>query len=268
MEIEKETRPVKLKWNYVNKTVNPNDELTDDEKLLSRSIFSMQGNITMPKHATRKRTMEASRNSNTNTPDAIPFELNETILEELHNNAFFGYPTDEDVVEHIIKVLEILDLLHIPDNECHGIINTWDDVVRKFFHRFYPDSRVGITRAELLKEADFHEFSNWLNEKFMDSAIFDSATFKTVWDTWSKMAEDDELNFSRFSRATSDDDEPTKAGNDEFFKPYLDTQEKVNEPTQVMGHIGRADDINLVGTSHDTILNTLEQNNKTHEPVT
>ncbi|GKA98548.1 hypothetical protein Tco_0826485 [Tanacetum coccineum] len=54
------------------------------------------------------------------TVDNINFELNKEFLIELKNNAYHGM-FDEDVVDHIAKVLELLDLIKIPGVDSHRL---------------------------------------------------------------------------------------------------------------------------------------------------
>ncbi|GKE88890.1 hypothetical protein Tco_1566365 [Tanacetum coccineum] len=83
-----------------------------------------------------------------NTNDDI--KLSKEYLMELQNNAYHRM-FDEDVVDHIAKVLEILDLIKIPGD---GKITTWEELVEKFFSEFYPESHDG--EDEILDEGD-----NW-----------------------------------------------------------------------------------------------------------
>ncbi|GJY67309.1 hypothetical protein Tco_0469547 [Tanacetum coccineum] len=101
-----------------------------------------------------------------NTDDDINIELSKEFLNELKNNAYHGI-FDEDVVDHIAKVLELLNLIKIPGvdshrlrmkvfplsladdarqwwiNEGEGKITTWEELVEKFFCKFYPESMIG-----------------------------------------------------------------------------------------------------------------------------
>ncbi|GKF21630.1 hypothetical protein Tco_0070268 [Tanacetum coccineum] len=112
-----------------------------------------------------------------NTNDDINIKLIKEFLMELKNNAYHGM-FDEDVVNHIAKVLELLDLIKIHDvdshrlrikvfplsladdarqwwiNEGDGKITTWEEPVEKFFCKFYPESYDG--EDEMLDEGD-----NW-----------------------------------------------------------------------------------------------------------
>ncbi|GKC89878.1 hypothetical protein Tco_1150527, partial [Tanacetum coccineum] len=93
-------------------------------------------------------------------------KLSKDFLKELRNNAFSG-TKKEDVVEHIAKVLEILDSIKIPNvdtdrlrvhgfplsltsaahkwwiNEGSDKITTWSKLVGRFFCKYYPLSRDG-----------------------------------------------------------------------------------------------------------------------------
>ncbi|GJZ40748.1 hypothetical protein Tco_0587634 [Tanacetum coccineum] len=55
-----------------------------------------------------------------NTDDDINIELSKEFLMELKNNAYHRM-FDEDVVDHIAKVLELLDLIKIPGVDSHRL---------------------------------------------------------------------------------------------------------------------------------------------------
>ncbi|GKA32540.1 hypothetical protein Tco_0718907 [Tanacetum coccineum] len=89
------------------------------------------------------------------------YELGKELLKELRSNSYSGR-VEEDVVGHITKVLEILDPIEVAGldpfqlrmmtfplslsgkarkwwmNEGDGKINTWEELVNKFFSKFYP----------------------------------------------------------------------------------------------------------------------------------
>ncbi|GJT40988.1 hypothetical protein Tco_0940853 [Tanacetum coccineum] len=93
--------------------------------------------------------------------DKDSFELKGQFLKELKENTFSG-PDHEDVNEHIEKVLEIVDLFHIPNitqdqvmlraftmsltravsrwlrNKPYGSITTWEDLKTKFLSKYCP----------------------------------------------------------------------------------------------------------------------------------
>ncbi|GKA03314.1 hypothetical protein Tco_0676095 [Tanacetum coccineum] len=93
----------------------------------------------------------------------INLELNKEFLVELRKNIYHG-TYNEDVVDHIAKVLKMVDLIYVPGVDSHqlrmkvfplsladnakewwiskgdGKITTWEELVEKFFCRFYPKS--------------------------------------------------------------------------------------------------------------------------------
>ncbi|GJR99258.1 hypothetical protein Tco_0315767 [Tanacetum coccineum] len=73
------------------------------------------------------------------TSNDINIELNKGFLEELQMNAYHIW-IDKDVMDHIAK--------------GEGKITVWEELVEKFFCKFYPDSYDG--EEEMLDEGD-----NW-----------------------------------------------------------------------------------------------------------
>ncbi|GJX14268.1 hypothetical protein Tco_0206026 [Tanacetum coccineum] len=119
------------------------------------------------------------------TSNDINIELNKEFLEEIQMNAYHRW-IDEDVVNHIAKVLEMVDLIYVP-----GKITVWEELVEKFFCKFYPESYDG--EDEITKKELFHA---WMNGN------------------WNKRRIDDSI--LRSNNATIDS----------FFKPYLITHGK------------------------------------------
>ncbi|GJT25017.1 hypothetical protein Tco_0894954, partial [Tanacetum coccineum] len=78
---------------------------------------------TMAEPILKKYMKNAQAESNPTKPiidDDINIELNKEFLMELKNNAYHGM-FDEDVVDHIAKVLELLDLIKIPGVDSRKI---------------------------------------------------------------------------------------------------------------------------------------------------
>ncbi|GJY23984.1 hypothetical protein Tco_0397642, partial [Tanacetum coccineum] len=93
----------------------------------------------------------------------VKFEINKELLTKLHNNAYCRR-VKEDEIDHIAKFLEILDLIKIANvdlfqlrikvfplslvgdarkwwmDEGDGKINTWEELVKRFFGKLYPIS--------------------------------------------------------------------------------------------------------------------------------
>ncbi|GJT02672.1 hypothetical protein Tco_0823841 [Tanacetum coccineum] len=71
----------------------------------------------------KKYTESAQAESNPTKPNTdydINIEFSKEFLMELKNNAYHGM-FDEDVVDHIAKVLELLDLIKIPGVDSHRL---------------------------------------------------------------------------------------------------------------------------------------------------
>ncbi|GKE09892.1 hypothetical protein Tco_1413443 [Tanacetum coccineum] len=93
----------------------------------------------------------------------MKIDLNKEFLVELRRNMYHG-THNEDVVDHITKVLKMFDLIYISGVDSHqlrikvfplslandakewwisegdGKITRWEELVKKFFCRFYPKS--------------------------------------------------------------------------------------------------------------------------------
>ncbi|GJZ51536.1 hypothetical protein Tco_0606051 [Tanacetum coccineum] len=104
--------------------------------------------------------------------DKDNFELKGQFLKELHTNTFSS-SDHEDVNEHIEKVLEIVDLFHIPNitidqlmlrafpmsstrsasrwlrNEPTGSITTWDGLKTKILNKYCPPARTTRKMEEI-----------------------------------------------------------------------------------------------------------------------
>ncbi|GJX99485.1 hypothetical protein Tco_0356504 [Tanacetum coccineum] len=166
-------------------------------------------------------------------------------LVELHKNAYHGW-IDEDVMDHIAKVLEMIDLIYIPGvdshqlrmivfplsladdakkwwiNEGEGKITVWEELVEKFFCKFYPDSYDG--EEEMLDEGenwgiDPLEFISRVNSSFDKHMKIDGRTKKVLFHawlngSWNKRRIDHNILYNN------------KTTTDSFFKPYPITRGK------------------------------------------
>ncbi|GKC05350.1 hypothetical protein Tco_0996960 [Tanacetum coccineum] len=93
----------------------------------------------------------------------INIELSKEFLVELRKNIYHG-TYNEYVVDHIIKVLKMVDLIYVPGVDSQQLrmkvfplsladdakewwiseeITTWEELVEKLFCRFYPESYDG-----------------------------------------------------------------------------------------------------------------------------
>ncbi|GKB58032.1 hypothetical protein Tco_0914218 [Tanacetum coccineum] len=104
----------------------------------------------------------------TNTNNDMNIKLSKEFLTELQNNIYHRIH-HEDVVDHIAMVLEMLDLINIPE------------LVEKFFYKFYPESYDG--EEEMLDEGnnwgiDPLEFLSRVNSSFEKYRKVDGRTKK------------------------------------------------------------------------------------------
>ncbi|GJR59783.1 putative reverse transcriptase domain-containing protein [Tanacetum coccineum] len=150
--------------------------------------------------------MEKAQTESNLSNDDMNIELSKEFLTELQNNAYHGM-LNEDVVDHIAKVLEMLDLINIPGvdshqlrmkvfplsladdarqwwiNEGEGKITVWEELVEKFFCKFYPESYDG--EEEMLDEGDNWgidplEFKSRVNSSFKNHMRVDGRTKKEI----------------------------------------------------------------------------------------
>ncbi|GKB18067.1 hypothetical protein Tco_0851990 [Tanacetum coccineum] len=179
------------------------------------------------------------------TSNDINIELNKEFLVELHKNAYQGW-IDEDVMDHVANVLEMIDLIYIHGvdsyqlrmkvfplsladdaqqwwiNEGEGKITIWEELVEKFFCKFYPESYDG--EEAMLDKGDNWgidplEFISRINSSFDKNMKMDGRTKKVLFYAW--------MNGSWNKRRMNDrilGNNNTTA--DSFFKPYLITRRK------------------------------------------
>ncbi|GJU48897.1 hypothetical protein Tco_1218452 [Tanacetum coccineum] len=141
------------------------------------------------------------------TSNNINIELDESYV-ELQKSVYHGW-IDEDVVNHIAKVLEMIDLIYIPGVDSHQLrmkvfpllladdvrqwwinekerkITIWEELVEKFFCKFYPESYDG--EEEMLDEGnnsgiDPLEFISRVNSLFDKHMKMDGRTKKVNMD--------------------------------------------------------------------------------------
>ncbi|GKC02619.1 hypothetical protein Tco_0994229 [Tanacetum coccineum] len=217
-----------------------------------------------------------------NVSNTLNIELSKEFLTELQDNAYHRIH-HEDVVDHIAMVLELLDLINIPGvdshqlrmkifplsladdarqwwiNEGEGKITTWEELVEKFFCKFYPESYDG--EEEMLDEGNNWgivplEFISRVNSSFGNHKRVDGRTKKVLFHSW--------LNGSWNKRHMNDDilssDDTTT---ESLLKPYLKTQEKDNTKKEdVQGQLKRkSDSENLEANNTSNTIND-ERHNK------
>ncbi|GJY76099.1 hypothetical protein Tco_0481215 [Tanacetum coccineum] len=141
------------------------------------------------------------------TSNDINIELSNKFLEELRKSAYYGW-IDEDVVNHMAKVLEMINLIYIPVVDSHQL--RMKHTMEKRFVR---------TTRQLGIDPTWNLYSR-VNSSFVDKHMkMDGRTKKVLFHawmngSWNKRRMDD--------RILSSNDTTT----DSFFRPYLKTSEK------------------------------------------
>ncbi|GJW40314.1 hypothetical protein Tco_0066159 [Tanacetum coccineum] len=144
------------------------------------------------------------------TSNDINIELNMEFLEELQVNAYHGW-IDEDVINHIAMVLKMIDSIYIPGvdshqlrmkifplsladeakqwwiNEGEGKITIWEELIEKFFCKFYLESYDG--EEEMLDKGDNWgidplKFISRVNSSFDKHMKMDGRTKKVLFHAW------------------------------------------------------------------------------------
>ncbi|GKB09672.1 retrovirus-related pol polyprotein from transposon TNT 1-94 [Tanacetum coccineum] len=127
---------------------------------------------TMEQYMSKTRTDYGSGVARPKIDNKDQFELKGQFLKELRENTFSG-SDNEDANEHIEKVLEIVDLFHVPNitvdqlmlrvfpisltgaasrwlrNEPTGSIKTWEDLKTKFLNKYCPPGRTAKKIEEI-----------------------------------------------------------------------------------------------------------------------
>ncbi|GKB21565.1 hypothetical protein Tco_0855488 [Tanacetum coccineum] len=147
---------------------------------------------TMEQYMSKTRTDYGSGVARPKIEEKDSFELKGQFLKELRENTFSG-SDNEDANEHIEKVLEIIDLFHIPNitidqvmlrafpmsltgavsrwlrNEPTGSITTWDGLKIKFLNKYCPPARTAKKMEEInnfQQEPDENLYQAW--ERFKE----------------------------------------------------------------------------------------------------
>ncbi|GJU64530.1 hypothetical protein Tco_1246365, partial [Tanacetum coccineum] len=168
----------------------------------------------------------------------IQIELNEKFWVELRKNIYQG-TYNEDVVEHIAKI-----------SEGDEKITTWEELVEKFFCRFYPESYDG--EDEMLDEGekwgiDPLEFLSNVNTAFKNHKKFDGRTQKVIFHSWmngnwnKRYVDNNTSSNNEWKESKSQN--PSNTAIDSFFKAYdVRNIEKENEQGQTKRKDNNNDD--------------------------
>ncbi|GJR58422.1 hypothetical protein Tco_1500584 [Tanacetum coccineum] len=157
------------------------------------------------------------------TSNDINVELSKEFLVELQKNTYHG-TLNEDVVDHIAK--------------GEGKITTWEELVEKFFYRFYPESYDG--EDEMLDEGenwgiDPLEFLSNMNTSFENHKKVDGRTKKVLFHPWmngnwnKRYVNNNILNNDGWNESKYEN--PPNTASDSFFKSYdiRDIEEEIRQ---------------------------------------
>ncbi|GJR25668.1 hypothetical protein Tco_1101900 [Tanacetum coccineum] len=147
--------------------------------------------------------MECMEKAQAKSNPAKP-KIDNNVKIKLSNNAY-GRTEDEDVVNHIAKVLKIYNLIKTQNMDIDRLR------VHVFPFLAYRDDED--------EGPDYIEFKAWLNSKFYNHKRMDGMT---------KSAFTDDIKSSDKEWEESYYGNPRNTNTDSFFKPYLDAQEKGN----------------------------------------
>ncbi|GJX30188.1 hypothetical protein Tco_0238267 [Tanacetum coccineum] len=219
----------------------------------------------------------------------VKFKFSKELLTELQNNTFSGR-CEEDVIRHIGKVLEILDLVKIADvdpfqlclkslplslsmdakkwwmNEGDGNISTWEELVKKFFKKFYPLSCASNYDKMCDDDEEGHdllEFITWRNSKFKDHKKVDETTKHALLCTSIEIGKEEGLlNDDVSSDEEWEEHEYRNPPNDSFPKPYLNISNERDKAhhNENNGDLDKLSGIDLSGAPQSEKINNEQPN--------
>ncbi|GKD98665.1 putative reverse transcriptase domain-containing protein, partial [Tanacetum coccineum] len=147
------------------------DLFSDQEEYSEEEVAEIMAE-TMEQYMSKTRADYGSGVARPKIEDKNNFELKGQFLKELRSNTFSG-SDHEDANEYIEKVLEIVNLFHIPNitidqvmlrafpmsltgavsrwlrNKPSGSITTWEDLKTKFLSKYCPPARTAIKMEEI-----------------------------------------------------------------------------------------------------------------------
>ncbi|GKC52814.1 hypothetical protein Tco_1075559 [Tanacetum coccineum] len=170
---------------------SPDFNLLSDQEYSEEEVAETMAE-TMEQYMSKTRADYGSGVARPKIEDKDNFELKGQFLKELRTNTFSG-SDHEDANEHIEKVLEIVDLFHIPNitidqvmlrafpmsltgaasrwlrNEPTGSITTWEGLKTKFLNKYCPPARTAKKMEEInnfQQEPDENLYQAW--ERFKE----------------------------------------------------------------------------------------------------
>ncbi|GKA56114.1 hypothetical protein Tco_0755186 [Tanacetum coccineum] len=219
----------------------------------------------------------------------VKFEFGKELLTELQNNTF-SRRCEENVIVHVRKVLEILDLVKIAGvdpfqlcmkafplslskdarkwwmNEGDRNITIWENLVKKIFKRFYPLSFASNYDKMCDDDEDSRdslEFIPWRNSKFKDHKKVDETTKRVLLHTWIEIGnEEGLLNDEVSSDEEWEEHEYRNPPNNSFPKPYLNINNKKdkNHHNENNEDADKLSGMDLSGAPHSEKINNEQPN--------
>ncbi|GKA85258.1 hypothetical protein Tco_0806912 [Tanacetum coccineum] len=143
------------------------------------------------------------------TSNDIKINLSKEILEELQKNTYHGW-IDEDVIDHIAKVLEIVDSIRVHGTDSHQLRM-----------KIFPLSLTDEVRQWWIDEGEGknRDMGRTLNSSFDKHMKIDGRTKKVLFHAWMN----GNWNKRQIDNSILSSNNPTS---DSFFIPNLKTHEK------------------------------------------
>ncbi|GKD54069.1 hypothetical protein Tco_1287456 [Tanacetum coccineum] len=181
-----------LKTLSLDESRSPDFDLIFDQEEYSEEEVAETMAETMEQYMRKTGVDYGSGIARPKIEDKDSFELKGQFLKELRDNTFSG-SDHKDANEHIEKVLEIVDLFHIPNitidqvmlrafpmsltgaasrwlrNKPSGSITTWEDLKIKFLSKYCPPARIAKKIKEInnfQQEPDENLYQTW--ERFKE----------------------------------------------------------------------------------------------------
>ncbi|GJY92688.1 reverse transcriptase domain-containing protein [Tanacetum coccineum] len=176
----------------LDESISPDFDLFSDQKEYLEEEVAETMAETMEQYMSKTRADYGSGVARPKIKDKYNFELKGQFLKELRTITFSG-SDHEDANEHIKKVLEIMDLFHIPNitidqvmlrafpmsltgaashwlrNKPSGSITTWEYLKTKFLSKYWPPARTAKKIEEInnfQQEPDVNLYQAW--ERFKE----------------------------------------------------------------------------------------------------
>ncbi|GJR55617.1 zinc finger, CCHC-type containing protein [Tanacetum coccineum] len=171
----------------LDELISPDFNLFFDQEYSEEEEEEEEMAETMEQYMSKTRADYGSGVTRPKIKNKDNFELKGQFLKEIHTNTFSSLD-HEDANEHIEKVLEIVDLFHIPNitvdqvmlrafpmsltraasrwlrNKPTGSITTWEDLKTKFLRKYCPPAHTAKKMDEInnfQQEPDENLYQAW-----------------------------------------------------------------------------------------------------------